>query len=362
MTKNLLCSRNSVFFLSMFCAALATGNSFAATSTPKNSETGNQEMVPGYNQSARFLKQDQWDLFFGGSFIYWLASEDGLTIGRRIPLHRATTAPILNEQILYQEFEYKPGFKVHAGLGTAAKDDWIFYGQWTRLHQTTNTAFSFSNHNVVNQTWIIRINTTFLATGVSSSWGLHFDLLDFIWSRPCYMGTQLTLSPLLGIRTGWIDQTLNLTYFFSNAAPMSALFDSDSWGLGPLAGCATNWKLGAGFSVLGKASASILYTSYTTLSLAEAITLTTLAASEVIANYGPYRTVRPNGEIGLGLAWGKSFCKGYHVNVAATYDFNVFWNQNVLRGISDNYAYSNTEAAVGSLTLHGLTVDASLDF
>ncbi len=338
-----------------------TGNCLADTPPPQKQESPPQ-MVPGYNESARYLKEEKWDVFVGGSFIYWLASEDGLTIGRRIPLNRAKVTPTLNEQILYQKFEFKPGFKLYAGFGTSAMDNWNFYGQWTRLHQTTNTNFSFDNNNIVTQTWIVRINTAYLATGVSSSWGLKFDLLDVAWSRPFYQGTKLTATPLVGIRASWIDQDLNLTYSFSNATPMNCTFDSKSWGLGPLVGLATNWNLGAGISVLGKASGSILYTSYTKITLNENIALAALAASEVIAKYGPYRTARPNAEIGLGLAWGTNFGKHYYVNLAATYDFNVFWNQNVLRGISDNYAFATDEAAVGALTLHGLTVDASFDF
>lgn len=325
------------------------------------SQNTTQEIF-GYSLSARKPKDDDWNMFFGAAFLYWRASQDGLMIGRSVPLHRATTAPTLNEEALYQDFSYKPGFKVYVGFGSADADDWVVYGEWTELHQTTHTSYQFTDRNIVPQTWMARINTLYLATGVDSSWRMHLDLLDIGWSRPMYLGKKLISTPLLGLRTGWINQRFNLTYSFSNGSPMEAAFDSKSWGVGPLVGVMTDWELGSGFSIVGKFAGSLLYTSYTTLNLYENITLQTLAASEVNATYGTYRTVRPNADLGIGVAWKYTFSEKYILDFAARYDLSLFWNQNVLRGIADNYDYATSEGASGSLGLSGLTVSAGFNF
>ena len=323
------------------------------------------EMVAGYNAPAWAMKDQNWNGFVGASFIYWLASEDGLSVGRRIPADRSGTAPTLNEKILLQDFTYKPGFKVFAGFGSSSFDNWKFGAEWARLHQTTHSHYVFDGVNdaILLESWVHLLNPLAFATQANSSWKLHLDLLDFVVMRPCFLGKRVTIAPLFGLRTAWIDQDFSVLYQFASITPMEGKFRSDSWGLGPLVALIGNWELGSGFAILSKMYGSFLYTSYTTLSLFETIHDTDFAATSVNADYGPYRTVRPNAGIGLGFSWGHDFCNDrYRFDFSATYDFNVFWNQNMLRSISDNYSFGGSEGAIGSLNLHGLTATTSFSF
>ena len=69
----------------------------------------------------------------------------------------------------------------------------------------------------------------------------------------------------------------------------------------------------------------------------------------------------PNFEIGLGFGWGSYFYEdSWHIDIAASYEFHIFWNQNMMRKIKDTSALEDPH--VGNLILHGLTVALTLDF
>ena len=93
---------------------------------------------------------------------------------------------------------------------------------------------------------------------------------------------------------------------------------------------------------------------------------TTVTLSPAIAGITPnVGALRPIVEAGLGVNWGSYVNKNrQHVGFSAHYDFALLWEQNMMRqtvGLLANNAigYSNP---IGSLYLHGLTVDARLDF
>jgi hypothetical protein len=66
-------------------------------------------------------------------------------------------------------------------------------------------------------------------------------------------------------------------------------------------------------------------------------------------------------ELGLGLGWGSYFAHNtWHFDLAATYDFHVFWGENVMRAFRD--LVSNVEGTPGNLFMHGLTLTTRFDF
>jgi hypothetical protein len=322
--------------------------------------------VMGYNAPALVLEGSSWFGFVQTSFLYWHCNEDGLSMGRQIPANRTGTAPTLNEQILYPDFQYKPGFKLATGVFSSVMDHWLITGEWTRLHQKTHQHYGFDGTTkaVLLESWVHLLNTSFLANQVDAEWKLHFDCFDFTLSRPYDSGKWLVLIPTLGLRTVWIDQDFFVTYQFTNTTPMVGDFESNSWGIGPLVGCSSRWSLGqSGVGLIGRADASIFYAKYTKLFLHETIRSSSFAASDVNADYGPYRTIRTSTGAGIGLDWTRFFQQQrYNVYLSLLYDFNLFWNQNMLRGISDNYSFGGSEQGTGSLHFHGLTLKGRFSF
>ena len=123
----------------------------------------------------------------------------------------------------------------------------------------------------------------------------------------------------------------------------------------------SQWLLGAGVRLDAKASGSLLFTRYS--SLTESATGDTLISTSSLKYSKHYDVMRPNAEIGLGLGWGCYLGSddGFHIDLVATYDFNIWWNQNMLRGLSDtvNWQTGNNPT---DLMYHGPTLTLRLDF
>ncbi len=74
-----------------------------------------------------------------------------------------------------------------------------------------------------------------------------------------------------------------------------------------------------------------------------------------------YGTVRPMLDLGLGIGWGMyAFDNQYHFDFLATYDFNVYWNQNMMRTLADDFAIGVPSS--NDLFQQGLTLRAQFDF
>jgi hypothetical protein len=74
-------------------------------------------------------------------------------------------------------------------------------------------------------------------------------------------------------------------------------------------------------------------------------------------------TVRPHVNLDLGLGWGSYFDNNnWHIDLAASYGFQVFWDQNMFRHFNDDVMQANSIMPNGSLYIQGLNVTARLDF
>ena len=198
---------------------------------------------------------------------------------------------------------------------------------------------------------------------------MTINFLDGTVSRPYYLGRRLTINPYGGLRAAWIAQNLKVKAVVVNFGginpfvnPMVSHNESNSWGLGPRAGIGMNWLISPKFRAEGNLGASLLFTQFTSIKHKEdAITM--LSSTPVYrAHIDDFNCVRPFLEAGLGLGWGTYFKRQrYHVDVAASYDFNYLWSQNMMRKLFDEQ-WGGTDASAGDLYMHGLTVTARFDF
>jgi hypothetical protein len=334
---------------------------------------------PAYNQPANFnLGPCPWDFWIDLSFTYWDAEQEGLdlAISSRsvIDGDSATSNSPDSGKFLFQDTQFKPGFKVGIGMDLE-HDAWSGFAEYTWFRSTTNThqsapadpagdtpVWNLSNWFVKDST---TSNITSIASNINSKWRLRMDLLDAGLIRPYYQGTHLIVAPFGGLRGQWIRQNLSITGDFptSNVTPdltATSSNKSNSWAVGPRAGCLGKWHLGWGIRLEGDVAASLVFTRYTSVKHSEGAT--TLTASPVAASLKNYNCLRAVNEMNLGLGWGSYFdCRNYHFDLLATYDFQVFWNQNVLRQLVDSLE-SGTGHAPSNLYLQGLTIKAQFDF
>jgi hypothetical protein len=332
-----------------------------------------------FNAPAAIDLDAQWDLFINASFIYWHADQDYMDVATNAvfnPTPNAdgnfTAIAPTSSHVAYQDFRYKPGFKVGLGFNTNY-DDWVASLDYTWLHETTHTHRNAPSDPAGTGVWIQNgwftgidaDNTVMQASALTSNWKLHIDMLDLSMSRPFYQGTALTILPYGGLRTLWIKQTFNVN-LFSQAAPSAAPWHSHnssrSWALGPYGGFNTHWILGGGFRFEGTTGASILYTRYTKVRHSEN-DQGFPNATPFVGSIKSYGALRPILEAGMGFGWGSYFCsQSYHLDLSARYDFMIAWNQNMMRYLVGTLGHSGDVNPIGDLNLHGLTVNARFDF
>lgn len=334
------------------------------------------------------IRPESTHVFIDGAFTYWYAGEDGLEIAENGVLNGSTLYFPKNGKTVAQSSEYKPGFKV--ALGVVGEHEWSAKAEYTWYRGTTHTTSSQSPTTVptagiatstastgtsvlVVDTWFQQgtsVGQALSGSKVSSSWHLAMDIVDVVFGRPFYTGRAFTVSPFGGLRTAWIRQTMkvNLTEnpaIFSGsipAQPIQSRNSSNSWSLGGIMGCQSEYLLPMGFRLEGDASASLLYTQYTSINHSEDAAATTFNAGPYTLSVSNYSAMRPMAELGLGFGWGRYLSNGdFHIDFSADYDFMMFWSQNMFRKLID-HNLTGTGSTPGDLYLHGLTFTARFDF
>lgn len=335
---------------------------------------------PAYNAPAG-INVTGWDIFLTGSYIYWHVGQEGMELATSggIAVSGGVTEEVLpaDMSVLVQNFKYASGFRVGAGLNFD-RDDWVAYVQYTRLHHTTKTSSVKAPEfpgaiPIWAVSWFIQGtpigNETVPASKVTSKWHVSLDFLDASMSRPFYLGRDLTVTPMAGLRGAWIKQSLDVratTGLSLNIDPQENPIDShnhsSSWGIGPRAGVGANWLLGMGFRLEGEMAASLLYTRFSRVKHKENALSVLDTFQQFKSHYNRYNCLRPWAEGGLGLGWGMYTCEqGFHFDLCATYDFHYLWSQNMMRKLVD-LSFSGSQASAGDLYFHGLTVTARFDF
>jgi len=67
-------------------------------------------------------------------------------------------------------------------------------------------------------------------------------------------------------------------------------------------------------------------------------------------------------DLSMGLGWGSYFkCRRIFWDLSATYDFNIFWEQNMMRSLAD-LTNTGSDGAASNLYLHGLTLRTQINF
>jgi len=207
-----------------------------------------------------------------------------------------------------------------------------------------------------------------IALSVNGNWKLDMDLLDFELARRYYVGTKLTFRPFIGARAAWIDQKMTVTANDVFSAGVSVgnrqvRISSDSWALGARLGIDTNWLFGCGFRTFGNAAAAFLYTDYKVKKNEDAIEPSVVNNTIAVDLSSKFEYLRTHLDVALGFGWGTYFSnKKYHFDFALSYDFNMFYHQNMIRYITETSKSGLTETPPANLYAHGLTIKAQFDF
>lgn len=317
-------------------------------------EMPTSQTLAAHSYPARQEVRGSWNVYAGGSYILWQASQDNMDLGVVSNSPTPSTAPASTSTFSHANFGYKSGFKADFGVNLDY-DNWDAFAEYTWFHGTTHTnveavAGLTLFPSQVHPTTLLR-EPTF--TAGNQAWNLKMDFADLSLARSFYSGTKFTMRPFFGARGAWIRQTVTANY--TGLDTLNVETKTISQGIGPRTGVNSNWLLGYGLRLVGNASADILYTRYN-YKFNQTLTAQTLAANDSRND-----ALKAHTDLELGLGWGSYFDNNnWYLDLSANYGFQVFWNQNMARAYGATFG--QTTVPNGNLYVHGLTVNAALDF
>ncbi|GEM_PF-274216 len=341
--------------------------------------------VAAYNAPAEINTgiMDDWNFFSTISFLYWQPSQDNLHIasqGSQSVSSLNTPRTTDTRKMLDMDFDFKAAFKISTGMNFR-NDDWVGYVEYTRLRANDSVSASTpSNNPTIYNLWgETAIQDSFIGTSVfnsmSSKYQCKFDFIDGMMERVYFVGQRLVFHSAMGLRNALINQSLTANYAYNGAfinnlnahvfalpSAFDAIYRTSSWGIGPRFGLEMDWMVRHGIRIFGSGYADVLYTSYEvqTKNVTTAFT-NDMAPTLLVGNPisiaqkdDDFGLLRAHVDLQLGLGWGKYLdYNNVHVDFAASYGFQVFFNQNVM--VLPDYS-------PGNLYVQGLTFTARLDY
>ena len=308
----------------------------AAPSFEQGYGLSDAQFPPAYNAAARIDVEQDWDLFFTGSFIYWMVDEDGFQLAIDL-----ASSP-LQEQ-LFQSNAYSPGFKVGIGMNFN-RDHWVGSIEYTWLRN--RSSYSNSSTDLEHSNLIIEG----ISGPIASVRRVNLDLIDATLSRPFYEGRALTLFPYSGLRGAWLRQNFRLATSPSSDNTHSNI---NSWFIGPNTGLAMHWLLGYGIRLESDAGISLLFEQYES----------NLRLGSYIYKADEQNRLAPVMNLNLGIGWGTYLDRQkMHLDFLATYDFMNWWGQNLIRALADSSSSNAFGPQPSDLQISGLTLTGRFDF
>ncbi len=295
--------------------------------------------------------QRNWKAFANGAFIDWQPKEEGLDFCiSQVP----ATGTQVEANVHHIHTHMTPGFKVGVGalLDNAA---WDFCFEWTSLDGTYKSFRARESGGLLLSTWFFQTP----CENITARWKLDLDLLDFELARYFYSHDRVVLRGLFGVRSAWINQHVNIQSILSDpldaAAPFKA--STEKTGVGPRLGVDARFAIIKWFRFFGVMSGSLLYTKDNVHTAQEDPTVPQLSLCT-----NTFRSIIPNVEASLGLGLGNLLeCGGVKFDIAASYDFMIFWDQNSMRSVIDNLSTA-VDGYRGDLYLQGWSLKASLAY
>lgn len=336
--------------------------------------------VPAYNAAAEINTgiMGDWNTFATGSVLYWQPMQDDMRIATQgflavgSILGAGTTD---HQKTIDMSFGFKPGFKLAAGVNFR-NDNWVGYIEYTRLRGTDSvSATTPSSNPTLYNLWGENLAATTVFNSLDAEFKCKLDFIDMEMERSYFVGRKLTFRSGMGLRVALITESLDANYSYdgsiltnSDAVPeilalpgyLDAVNRTISWGIGPRMGLEMDWLLGVGIRIFGSGFADVLYTSYKIQTKSR--TFPSASSSPFVVGNAVTTTnrdddtgmLRAHLDFELGMGWGTYFdYNNMHIDLAASYGFQVFFNQNMLR--LPSYSPSN-------LYIQGLTFTVRMDF
>lgn len=318
------------------------------------------------------------DVFITANFIWWKATQDGLSYASNGFAGTPTGADIFagasSGKTKSVGEDWAPGFKVGLGLNLG-HDGWDIFAQYTWLHNSNSNSVSVSTAVPIAQTGRVRSSYELERSGdfnrATANWDLHFNVIDLELGRNFYLSQFLTMRPHIGFKGTWQDQDMTFKYHGDNfqlpdslganqsvTGPYRAKGSTDTWGIGVRGGLNLAYYMAKSWSIYGNFAWTTMWTNYHKLDRKDTLfdTITGNNSTRVNISNDSLYTVKYIGEMELGLRWEIWFYDdNYHFAIQAGWEEQVWVNW----GQFPVFSEQQTEH---DLALHGLNLKFRFDF
>ncbi|MFI5333555.1 MAG: Lpg1974 family pore-forming outer membrane protein [Chlamydiales bacterium] len=186
------------------------------------------------------------DWALSADFLAWFASEetasiwaDVITIGNNTSTWRA---PGFN-------FKWDYGFRLGA-VRNFLYDAWDTALYWTRFHTDAKHTISSQPNTRIGPEFFAAFLSGDVPQSMRAKWSLDLNMFDGELGRNYRISKSLSMRPFLGLKGGWINQSIDANYFnltinnvLTNNSGKEHL-KNNFWGVGPLGGVNTKWNVG----------------------------------------------------------------------------------------------------------------------
>lgn len=298
--------------------------------------------------------------FRGGIYyLYWKVEEDNLTVAYDTHLTNELITPVLKVKDQSPKFLWESGYRVSAGydFNCSWSLDFIYTYVPARSREHVFVAKP-NNYVFVNEDdfSILQNLSTPLFESMKSKWNMTFNYIDIDIGKNVSLAKSLIIRPHIGVRIGWMNQNLYLSgdniksKDETTTQYVHMCTKERFWGCGVEGGVYADWVIDCGFSLLGHAAGSILYSNFRKSSCLKIYEneINDVIPSQMIEQRGKVTNGTPTLDYLLGIKYENHF---WNKEIIVT----LCWEQHV-------WFHMNKLNEAGNLSTQGLTAGFNIGF
>ena len=315
------------------------------------SNLGGLPNIPTYTQKP----SSNW--IFSADFLAWFPSEEVSSIWADVITIGDNTS---SWEALGFNFKCDYGFRIGTGY-SLVKDRWDTSLHWTWFHTNAKHTIPFKSNASITPEFFAAFLSDDTPRSMSVKWSLLFNMFDWELGQSYWISKKLFLRPFLGVKGGWINQSIHGQYFnltinrvLTNHSGRESL-KNNFWGIGPLGGINTKWRIrdfGSNFfDFFGDFSLATMWGKWI---CSDVYKNTASQTSSINMRNSVLGALMFRGFMGIELNVNFHSNKS-HFTTKLGYEMQIWLNQLRL-------ATFQLQRLHGDLTLQGLTLNCRLDF
>lgn len=315
--------------------------------------------IQAYEEVDYYPQQDcgcAWGTFsVGAEYLYWKTEESKLQYGAAVSGTMIGADLIIESRVLKPKFQYDSGYRIFADY-TTCDCLWQFSAAYTHMptHASNHFATSMVSMNFasifnVNFPILSIISSTALEE-TNSKWSADTNYVDLDCARTFVICHGLEITPHIGARILWMDQTFRLNGSSVEELTFNTKLTGELCAGGLQGGLNAAWRFFDNFSIIGNVGGAVLYANFHNHGRLEGLSISEVESSIDIKYKDNNRKGIPMFDAFIGLQYENCFDQ-FAINIHAGWEEHIIFSTNEF-SISDS----------GNTTLQGLTVGGSVSF